>query len=104
MSKRVEVRTRQHQPSDGGPLQLVMECHLLPRGGSNWKAANDLAQQFRQDKRLGPHVVRVEVGRSKVSVYFRVSLEMMRAIWHFPKVVPGSDDPAQLPLFNLGGA
>ena len=102
--RRVEVRTRAYSPPDGGAPQMLMECFLLPKGGANWKAAQDLAREFRTDKRLGPHVVRIEVGRSKVAVYFRVSLELMRAVWHFPNSVPGTDDPAQLPLFNLKGA
>lgn len=102
MSKRVEVRTRTYTPPDGGAAQLLMECHILPRGGANWKVAADLAEQFRQDKSLSPHIIRCVAGKSKVSVYFRVSLGMMKAVWSWR---PSVEDPDQLPLFsNLKGA
>lgn len=100
MSRRVEVRTRTFWPKGEQSPLLLMEVHLLPRGGGNWKAARELADEFKNDPNLGPHVVRLVAGKSKVSVYFRPSLDLMRAVWHWPNPVPGTtDDPAQLKLF-----
>jgi hypothetical protein len=81
------------------PGVLVLDIALVPRGSGNRNAARRLAEGFRTNGKLAPHVLKVTAGTSRVLVHLRVSLELMRIVAEWPKVE--GDVPGQLPLFGV---
>ena len=77
---------------------MVLDVKLLPRGSGNRAAAERLARQFEADERFAPHIIEVNAGASRVTVHFRCSLALIRAIQEAKIEV--RDVPGQLGLFN----
>jgi hypothetical protein len=81
------------------PGILVLDIALVPRGSGNRNAARRLANEFRENEHLSPHVVKVTHGTSRVLVHLRSSVELMRIVAEWPR--PEPDVPGQLPLFGV---
>lgn len=79
-----ELKTRFRTTGPHAP-ELLLDILIKPRGSGNRAFAQGLAQQFRQDPRMRPHVRRVVAGVSRVTVSLVASPELMRVVWNWNK-------------------
>src|SRR5438309_3377044 len=94
-SVRQEVRTQLKRDSKGTWV-VVVDIIFVPRGSGNRNHARRLGEEFRSNAKLGPHVLKVVVGASKVRVYMRPSMDLMKVIAQWP--TPVEDVPGQMLL------
>jgi hypothetical protein len=96
----IEVKTRSRVTRLGVP-EIIVQCTFLPRGSGNRYKARRLAELYKRSEELKPHIRRIVVGTSAVTVHMRASLSLMSAMDEFlararePKDVPG-----QLKMFG----
>jgi hypothetical protein len=64
----------------GEQLMLVMQIDLLPRGSGNRNFARRLAASFKTHDLLGPQVVKVVAGTSRVTVHMRSTIAALEAV------------------------
>jgi hypothetical protein len=79
---------------------MVLDIKLVPRGSGNRAAAQRLGRGVRSHPDLGPHIKRVVVGTSRVTVHFLVTLEFLKIVRDL-KLEENRDVPGQLALFGL---
>lgn len=98
-ARQVEVRTRTVLKKGKDP-EVLMAVNLLPRGSGNRTRARVLAKGFKDHPVLGPHILRISVGASRVNVYFRPSLQLWAEMSKMALAKSESQDvPGQLALF-----
>lgn len=88
-------------PKSGVPVVVVMEILLLPRGSGNRNTARRLANHFRTNAELKPHVKKVVCGTSRVTVHLIPSIDLLQIIEDIKRRQREADLPGQLPLFGL---
>jgi hypothetical protein len=98
---RIETRTRIYVSKKGVPV-VVLDILLLPRGSGNRAMAKALAAKARAST-LGPHLLKVVTGASRVTLHMRSSLEFVRVIAEWPGREGDTDVPGQLLLPGLTG-
>ena len=95
----VEVKTISRVTRSGEP-ELVMTFAFLPRGSGNRGNVRRFAKGLRSNPHMAPHIKRVVLGSSKVTVHFRASLALMKAVNDLTAEHEKTRDvPGQLPLF-----
>ena len=95
----VETRTKTRVAKDGP--EVVLSITLIPRGSGNRAAVRRLAAAARVSD-LAPHIKRLTVGATRLTIYFRASVQLMAAVVEFTKNAEKSADcEGQLPLFSV---
>lgn len=83
-----------------GDPEVIMDVLFIPRGSGNRNKARALGVAFKTHPKMKPHIKRVVVGSSRVTVHLRSSLALMKEIsemWAERRA--NGDVPGQLPLF-----
>lgn len=91
----IETRTIL-KPADG---VLVLSLTIHPRGSGNRAAVKRLAEAAKKSE-IGPHIVRVICGSTRLTLHLKASISLMRAVNEISsRAASNRDVPGQLPLF-----
>src|SRR4051794_24073114 len=95
----VETRTKM-RVSPTGP-ELILYITLLPRGSGNRAAVRRLGAAARRSE-MAPHIKRMVCGATRLTIYLRSSLALMKTImtWTDQELGKSKDVPGQMPLFG----
>lgn len=94
----VDVRTKM-RVSKTGP-EVVFSITLLPRGSGNRAAVKRLGETAKKSA-MGPHIKRMVCGSTRLTLYLRSSLALMKTIMEWTdEQVKIQDVPGQMSLFR----